>query len=150
MVIFAIGGAVAGVIGGGIIGAATYDDYSCHSDSGYDDYTYDDAASREIALLEKQKEAKRRDINTYKNDKIDSYIENQELKNKSAAKINDSEINQINREVMNSIDAMKSAEKDKKTDDLRTEIDALSSAINELEDVKKRMEAAKDGTSRNS
>ena len=51
---------------------------------------------------------------------------------------------------MNSIDAMKSAEKDKKTDDLRTEIDALSSAINELEDVKKRMEAAKDGTSRNS
>lgn len=147
MVIFAIGAVVAG----GVIAAASYDDYSDHSDySCHSDYS--DAAEKERIrneALRKENEHKKEEIvqklNRIKNNDMMEFIKDTEYKNISPDSITDETMNKMNRAVMDKINKDRRAETDDKTKYLQNEINAIENAITELEKIKDNLNSDKQG-----
>lgn len=147
MVIFAIGAVVAG----GVIAAASYDDYSDHSDySCHSDYS--DAAEKERIrneALKKENEHKKEEIvqklNRIKNNDMMEFIKDTEYKNISPDSITDETMNKMNRAVMDKLNKDRRAETDDKTKYLQNEINAIENAITELEKIKDNLNSDKQG-----
>lgn len=147
MVIFTIGA----VVVGGVIAAASYDDYSDHSDySCHSDYS--DAAEKERIRKEAQrkendhkKEEIAQKLNRIKNNDMMEFIKDTEYKNISPDSITDETMNKMNRAVMDKINTDRRAATDDKTKYLQNEINAIENAITELEKIKDNLNSDKQG-----
>jgi len=90
-VVFAV---IGGVVGGVIIGS--YSDHSDHSDYGnYSNYS-DAAERRRRRIAEKNKEIdnKKYDINTYKTDKVNDYLNSPDLKQQDGVSVSLTDVKQ--------------------------------------------------------
>lgn len=90
--------AVVGLALGGIaIGAVVYDNHSDHSDySDYDNYSnYSDAAERRQRRIDAKKSAisiQKDDINTYKTNNVNDYLQSSALKKQSGVEVSVAEV----------------------------------------------------------
>lgn len=108
------------VVGGGVVVIATADPYSDHSDySNYDNYSnYSDAAerrSRRLAEKAKEVDAQKFEVNSYKTETVNEYLQDESLKREPGvtvsidAVISDGEV-KIQREEIGSIENICSRE----------------------------------------
>lgn len=147
MVIFTIGA----VVVGGVIAAASYDDYSDHSDySCHSDYS--DAAEKERIRNEAlrnenahKKEELAQRLNRIKNNDMMEFIKDTEYKNLSPDIITYETMNEMDRAVMDKINKDRSIETNDKTEFLQNEINAIENAITELEKIKYNLNTDKQG-----
>lgn len=142
MVIFTIGG----VIGGVILGTASYDDYSDHSDySNYSDYSdYAERKQKEkeakISSLQGEKASIESMLVNAKSNIINGYLNNSSLANASASDLaSERKLSELNNYVLNNIQQEETNAINEKIKDLKNEIVNIDNAISELENIKNNM-----------
>ena len=135
----AVIGAIGGVIGVGLFGAVVYDNYGDYGNySDYDNYSdYSDAAERQRRRREakdQESEGPKLEINAYKANSVNEYLESEALKRESGVNVSVKEVKKdgdavINRAVM--------SDSERESAGLKAEIEEIDKVLTKIDKILK-------------
>lgn len=124
-------------LGGMVLGAVFYDNHSDYSDYGdYDNYSdYSDAAVRQQRRIEAKQEEieyQKSDINTYKIEDVNDYLQSEILKNKSGVYV---KLKSVKEDGDSKIEKAINNESKNQTQKLVREIDDINSVLEKIDKI---------------
>lgn len=127
---------VGAVIGVGILGAILHDDHSDYS--AYSDYSnYSDAAERRRRRQEaKEREIseQKQEINTYKTNNVNDYLQSVALKRESGVSVN---VSEVKKDGDSKIDNDIKRNADRETAGLKTDIQQINQVLEKIDKILK-------------
>lgn len=128
---------IGAVVGGAVLGAIVYDNHSDHSDySNYNNYSnYSDAAERKKRRMDdKQKNinAQRTEINTYKIDNVNEYLKTQALKVKPGVDVS---LPEVKKDGDSKISEAANSDAERDSADLTADIENIDRVIKKIDKI---------------
>lgn len=125
------------VVGGAVVGVIAHTDYSDHhSYSDYDNYSdYSDAAERRRRRVEaknKEIENLKYDINTYKEEKVNEYLQTAQLKRESGVTVS---VDAVKRDGDAKVQGMEDSDRARESKTVSAEIEEIDKAIHRIDQI---------------